>query len=92
MTIKSFKLVSGEVILGRVDDSDENIVKFEKPVSIIMDPVQQGLGLMPWDAIYTQEETEKFEIDRKFIMYELPVHKTIEDAYIERTSGIKLAA
>ncbi len=86
--IGMFKLVSGDVILGRYNQEDltnEKIV-IDKPFQLMLDPTKGGVGLIPFEAIFTQIEPEQHEFKTEHIMYELPVHESFEKVYITQTT------
>ncbi len=90
--IGMFKLVSGDVVLGRYDQEDleKDEIVVDKPFQLMLDPTQGGVGLIPFEAIFTQLEPEEHTFKTKDIMYELTVHVTFEDAYIKQTTGIEI--
>jgi hypothetical protein len=87
-----FKLVSGDVIIGKFDKSQlqEDEVVVTKPMQLMLDPTQGGVGMLPYDAIFSQIEPEDFTFKTRHVMHEIPVHKSFEDAYIQHTTGIML--
>ena len=92
MTVVMFKLVTGEVVMGRVIEENDTELKVGKPVTLTLDPIQQGVGMIPYDAIYTQEEPSEFTFEKKFIMHNLKVHPDFEEAYIKHSTNIELAS
>ena len=86
------KLVSGDVIMGRMDftelANDEEIT-IEKPMQLMLDPTQGGVGMIPYDAIFTQTEPNEIVFRTEHIMHDMPVHSTFEEAYIKQTTGIE---
>ncbi len=90
--IGMFKLVSGDVVLGRYDQEDLNKeeVIVDKPFQLMLDPTQGGVGLIPFEAIFTQVEPETHTFKTEHIMYKLDVHASFEDAYIKQTTGIEV--
>ncbi len=96
MKIVMFKLVSGDVVLGKIDQeisvmgTDIDTIVVDKPMQLMLDPTQGGVGMIPYDAIFTQEESEEQTFRMKDIMHEMKVHETFEEAYIKQTTGIEL--
>jgi len=85
------KMVTGDYVIGEVTHDDEASVTLKKPVSIIFDPMQGGLGFMPYDAMYVMKELEEISIKKEFIIHEFKgdlIPKELEDKYIEFCSGI----
>jgi hypothetical protein len=92
MELIMLKLVNGEVVMGKNLDETDTHYFIGKPVVLMMDPIQQGIGMIPLDIMYTGKEVETQIIEKHFVMYELPVQKEFEEGYIKQTSGIELAA
>lgn len=82
------KLINGEVVMGRVKEEDAENIVLTHPMTLMLDPTQGGVGMLPYDAIYTQLEPEEQVFDKAHLMHELPVHATFEEAYIKQTTGI----
>jgi len=86
------KLVSGDVVMGRMDMAeivDAGTLTVEKPMQLMLDPTQGGVGMIPYDAIFTQEEPEEKTFRAEHVMHDMPVHKSFEEAYIKQTTGIE---
>lgn len=88
--ITIIKLISGEVVMGRVKMADNNEIVITHPMQLLLDPTQGGVGMIPYDAIYTQVESEEHTFKQEHIMHHMPVHQSFEDAYIAQTTGISL--
>ena len=91
MEIKMFKLVTGDVIMGDSTEEIDGSFTIIKPVQLIMDPTQGGVGLMPYGAVFTQEEMDEINIKSEHIMHEFKVSKPFEDSYINFKTGIEVA-
>jgi len=94
MELVILKLVSGDVVMGRYDEenSPEGKRRLLKPMNLMLDPMQGGVGMMPYDAVFSQEEPEFMDFKEEHIMHNIKVHPTFEEAYVKQTSGIELAA
>ncbi len=90
--IKLFKLVSGDVVLGKMDleDLNKEEVIVDKPMQLMLDPTQGGIGMIPYNALYSQIEPEELPFKVEHIMEFIPVHSTFEDDYIKQTTGIEV--
>ncbi len=90
--IKLFKLVSGDVVLGKLDPEDLNKKEFmvEKPMQLMLDPAQGGIGMIPYNALYSQQEPEEHSFKVEHVMEFIPVHESFEEAYIKQTTGIEV--
>jgi hypothetical protein len=88
------KLVSGDVVMGRMDleELKDGALVVEKPMHLMLDPTQGGVGMIPYDAIFTQIEQEEVTFRAEHIMHDVPVHSSFEEAYIKQTTGIETQA
>ncbi len=91
MSVAMYKMVTGEVVIGRVEDESitEDQITIERPLLLMLDPAQGGVGMIPYDAIYTQEEIKEFTFDTKNIIHEMKVHPSFEEAYVKQTTKIE---
>jgi len=91
-TIAILKLISGDVVMGKMntDELQEDTIVVSKPMQLMLDPTQGGVGMIPYDAIFTQIEPEEQVFKTSHVMHTLPVHETFEEAYIKQTTGIEL--
>jgi hypothetical protein len=85
--IVSIKLVSGDEIIGRLEEKDANIVKLSKPVQIVAS--QQGMGFAP--VCISIDDASVFTFQQAHIIFLAPTRKELVDAYIRATTGIQLA-
>jgi len=91
MEMKMIKLVTGEVVIGKeINLSDDGLLTLGRPMTLMLDPMQGGVGMIPYDAIYTQEECEEHSWEDQHIMHDLKIHESFVDAYIKQTTGIEL--
>lgn len=92
MSVKGFKLISGEEVIGRVDEnlSTEDKYVVERPRLII--PQQMGnqltIVLVPW-AISAGEDAT-IEIKASAITSQFAPITEIERDYVKQTTGIQL--
>jgi hypothetical protein len=91
MELAYVKVISGEYVLGKVEHQDENTIVLKKPISVIFDPMQGGLGFMPYDAMYLMKEVPEiiFSKDKLIHVFEgdnIPTE--LKDKYIEFDTGI----
>ena len=91
MELVILKLVSGDVVIGRhdVENSPEGQRRILKPMNLMLDPMQGGVGMIPYDAIYTQEEPKEFTFNKEHIMHYMKVHSSFEEAFIKQVTGIE---
>lgn len=82
----SFKLSSGEEIVGRLDSQDDKAFTLNKPMVIIAQ--QQGLGLAPF--MFSVSPDAKFSLQATSVACIAKTEKGIAAQYIERTTGIAL--
>jgi len=84
--LEMIKLVTGEVVLGELIGINDGIT-LKKPMTLILDPMQGGIGMMPYDAVYTQEESEEHTYSDNHIMHNMKIHPSFADAYFKQTSN-----
>ena len=90
MDIRTFKLSSGEEIIGKVKHEDSDTFIIEDVLLIVGQNTPQGMqvGLMPF--MFSNPEGA-ITIRRPHIMVEGKVSGDLEKGYIERTSKIAMA-
>jgi len=88
--LQMIKLVTGEVVMGEEIQTDETVLILKKPMTLMLDPMQGGVGMLPYDAIYTQEENEEQIFEKKYIVHNLKIHPSFADAYFKQTSPIEV--
>ncbi len=88
------KLVTGDVVLGRADEADllKEEITIEKPMQLMLDPTAGGVGMIPYDAIFTQSEPDSQTFETIHIVHQMEVHPSFEEAYIKQTTGIELTS
>jgi len=92
--IKTLKMVSGEEVLCKVNEIDEDsgVFTIESPLVLQVMPTPQGgfgLGLIPW--IHSQRSGE-IEVSVSQIMCLATPDKEVQDGYLSQISGIKIAS
>jgi hypothetical protein len=89
MTIKigetyTFKLTSGEEVLGKVLEVQDNYVSLKDPVSVAPGP--QGLGLM--QSMFTADPKDPARLNINNVTIFALTDESVKAKYIEATSGI----
>lgn len=92
MRVLTFKLITGEEIIGREAEQLQNqpYVKLSRVRTIGVQPAgrgQMGIGLMPF--VFSQQDDEIILL-RTAIIAEFRANPEIEKIYLEQTSPIKL--
>ena len=96
ISVQGFKLVSGEEIIGRVDDrvsmvaSDKYVI--ERPRVLIPQQMGNGqisLGMAPWIISAGEDATHEISPDA-VASGPFDVMKNIETEYLRQTTGIQL--
>jgi hypothetical protein len=86
--VVTIKLTSGEEIIGKLEDESADChIKMSKPMVVAMG--QQGPGLMPY--LFTVNPDKTVKISRSVLVIMEATDKSFADAYIQNTTGIKLA-
>jgi hypothetical protein len=84
--VVSIKLISGEEIIGRLDEETSEHVKLNKPKSVSIGP--QGLGMMPFMFL---AGADTVTIKQNHVIVMAAAAKDASDQYIQGTTGIALA-
>ena len=89
MTIKvgetyTFKLTSGEEVLGKVLEVQDNYVLLKDPVSVAPGP--QGLGLM--QSMFTADPKDPARLNINNVTIFALTDSSVKAKYIEATTGL----
>jgi hypothetical protein len=89
MTIKigetyTFKLTSGEEVLGKVLEIQDNYVSLKDPVSVAPGP--QGLGLM--QSMFTADPRDPARLNINNVTIYALTDDSVKAKYIEATTGL----
>jgi hypothetical protein len=89
MTIKvgetyTFKLTSGEEVIGKVTEVEEHIVSLKDPVSVAPGP--QGLGLM--QSMFTANPKDPARLNINNVTIFALTDESVKAKYIEATTGL----
>jgi len=85
-TVNTFKLSSGEELVGKVIAIDGNTVQLEEPLSIA--PTQKGMQLLP--SVFTGDEDSPVILNLNLVVMTCPTAEGVRDKYLEATTGIQL--
>lgn len=89
MTLKvgevyTFKLTSGEEVVGKVTAVDDHIVSLHDPVSVAPGP--QGLGLM--QSMFTADPKDSARLNINNVTIFALTDSSVKAKYIEATTGL----
>ena len=89
MTIKvgetyTFKLTSGEEVVGKVTAIEDNIVSLHDPVSVAPGP--QGMGLI--QSMFTADPKESARLNINNVTIFAITDASVKAKYIEATTGL----
>jgi hypothetical protein len=84
--VYSFKLNSGEEMVAKVVNLNDNIIEITEPVSIA--PNQNGIGMIP--SMFTTDMEGKFRLNTNSIAVVGDTNEQVKVKYIEATTGIKV--
>jgi len=84
--VYTFKLTSGEELVGKITELDTEWITVTNPVSIAPGP--QGMGLVP--AMFTAEPGSKTHINISNITMYAPTDDSVKSRYVEATTGIRI--
>jgi hypothetical protein len=85
-SVTTFKLNSGEELIAKVLEVNDNWVEIETPVSVAPGP--QGLGLVP--SMFTADADEKVRLNIASVAIYALTDDSVKMKYIEATTGIKI--
>ena len=85
--VVTFKLVTGEELIGKLGEETATYYLIERPLALVMS--QKGLGLQPWLFTVNPDKHIKFPKD-KVIVLEATMEEMSKN-YLSGTSGIALA-
>lgn len=80
----SLKFVSGEEVVGRLEEEAGDVVTLNKP--LIIAATQQGLGLAPF--MFTVNPSTKVNISTSKILCIVKTDEEFAKQYIQNTTGI----
>lgn len=79
------KLMSGDVVMGAVemayDSTVDADITFTSPMSLTLDPMRGAVGMMPYDAIFSQAISKRHTFKTNHIMHDIPVHEDFKKEY-----------
>jgi len=67
-TLAILQLVNSENIIGMISNTLDETITIEYPMSLMLDPMSGGLGMMPYLAIYTGTIQDEKIISKKHIL------------------------
>jgi hypothetical protein len=84
--VVTFRLVTGEEILGRLVEDQADCFIIERPMSLV--PSGQGLAMMP--LAMTIELNNKIQLQKNHVIVHGATRKEAVDGYTEATTNIKV--
>lgn len=90
--IIALKLSSGDEIIARLEEHDEDTLTLDRPMSLGIGPSPDNprvpvIQMMPW-LVSNQDGTCK--INRSHVVAQIIPHAELEKGYLSQTSGIQL--
>ena len=82
----SFKLTSGEEIVGRLDAEEPGVYTLKRPMTMVAQ--QSGLGLAPF--MFSVSPDGKFMLQSNAVSCIAKTEKEISNQYTAQTSGITM--
>ena len=84
--VVSMKVNSGEEMIAKIIESDDNFITVTNPVSVAPGP--QGLNLVP--SMFTAEQGGNIRINTNNIALIAPTGDDVKMRYIEATTGLSI--
>lgn len=85
--VVTIKLTSGEELISKLVEDGPMFYKLNKPMVLSMGP--QGIGMMPY--LFTVNPDKEVKLFKATVTVIEATDKQFADAYIQQTTGIKLA-
>jgi hypothetical protein len=85
-SVYSWKMNSGEEIIGKVLEVTDTTVTLQEPVSVAPGP--QGMGLMP--SLFTADNNATYVLNLACVAMMAQTADSVKDKYIEATTGLKI--
>lgn len=82
--IVSFKLISGEEVISRLDEETDNTYKLHKPMMLVQGP--EGVGLAPF--MFSVSADAKFNLLKHSVSCITKTEDNIGKQYTTQTTGI----
>ncbi len=83
------QLVTGDVVMGKVEIDSEDGIELLKPMSLIMNPMQGGIGMIPFMAVYLGREKDSHFFKKAHIVsIEHDFMQDFKDKYEEYLTGV----
>lgn len=92
--IKSYKVSTGEEIMGRLINEDAEVVTLNRTRIVIMQTMQSGqlgIGFMPFMVSNLADDAHLF-LQKTSIVAQQNPSKEIRDAYVKNTTGIEIVS
>jgi len=80
----TFKLTSGEEVIGKVTEVEEHLISLKDPVSVAPGP--QGLGLM--QSMFTANPKDPARLNINNVTIFALTDESVKAKYIEATTGL----
>jgi len=89
--VKVLKLITGEEVFARVTEEENNLITFEKPMTLQSVPNkktgQMGVALIPW---IMSGKSEKITISTDHIIAQDKPKEQVEKNYLSTITGLTL--
>ena len=90
--VKVLKLITGEEVIARVTEEENNLITLEKPMTLQMIPPntstgQMGFALVPW---MKAAKNKKVTISIEHILTEDEASEQTEKNYLQLVTGLSL--
>ena len=90
--IIALKLTSGEEIIARLEEHDEETLTLDRPMTLGIgaspeDPRRPVIQMMPW---LVSNQDGNCKVNRSHVVAQIIPHAELEKGYLTQTSGIQL--
>jgi len=84
--VVTFKLVTGDEILARLEEDGDTVYRVSKP-HVLM-PSQQGLAMMPY--VMSLNDDQIVEFRKTDVMFAAPTRSELVASFTKATTGIEI--
>ena len=84
--VYTFKLVTGEELIARVEESNDDHLVLTQPISVVISP--QGLQMVP--SLLSAKQTANVRLNRNSYSMVSEPREDVADSYRQATTGISV--
>lgn len=90
--IVTMKMVSSEEVICEFINQNDEFYVVRRPFGIAPDPTTGQLAMYPWTISTIRMTDDEYNINKNCVMMMAVPVESIKNSYIEKTSGLTIAA